>query len=58
MGVVLDKSTFCTCSCWAYYLCADPSLTPLIFCLGTGVGRHSAGGVGTYVVHIVRNAHA
>ena len=32
------------------------------FCLGTGVPRHSAGGIATfvrmYVVHIVRSAHA
>jgi len=30
----------------------------LHFCLGTGVPRHSAGGVGTYVVRIIHNEHA
>jgi len=29
----------------------------ICYCLGTGVPRHSAGGVGTYVVRIVHNAH-
>jgi len=39
------------------------SVILLLFCLDTGVPRHSAGGIGlsyvcTYVVRIVYNAHA
>jgi len=53
-----------TCTLIQYTMClaAAGLQTDENFCLGTGVPRHSAGGVGTfvrtYVVRIVCNAHA
>jgi len=46
------------CTLVNFRLLEDVGMFSIFFCLGTGVPRHSAGGVGTFVrTYVVRNQY-